>query len=205
MEVAVSSSHVVSTAPSSSGEDSSLFPCSSVGSLTRERVLYKLLQVPSVGCSPSGTDCSSVGYSLHGATGPARSLLQRGLPTGSQPPSGIPLLRRGVIPRLQVEICSPVDLPGLQGDSLPHRGLHHHGLQGNLRSGAWSTSCPPSALTWGSAGLGLSHVLTPFTTAAQVFLPFLKYVSTEVLPKSLMGSALGSSGTILDLAGTGFV
>uniref|UniRef100_A0A8C8A6C9 Caspase activity and apoptosis inhibitor 1 n=1 Tax=Otus sunia TaxID=257818 RepID=A0A8C8A6C9_9STRI len=60
--------------------------------------------VPSPGCSPSGTGCSSVGpprghkscqqtcssvgSSLHGATGPARSLLQHGLPTGSQPPSG---------------------------------------------------------------------------------------------------------------------
>ncbi|KAK4821964.1 hypothetical protein QYF61_004968 [Mycteria americana] len=47
---------------------------------------------------------------------------------------------------LQVDICSTMDLHGLQGDSLPHHGLHH-GLQGNLCSSAWSTSCPPSALT----------------------------------------------------------
>ena len=36
--------------------------------------------------------CSSVGSSLHGSAGPARSLLQCGLPTGPQPPSGIHLL-----------------------------------------------------------------------------------------------------------------
>ncbi|KAK4811166.1 hypothetical protein QYF61_019797 [Mycteria americana] len=41
----------------------------------------------------------------------------------------------------RVDICSTVDLHGLQGDSLPHHGLHH-GLQGNLCSGTWSTSFP---------------------------------------------------------------
>ena len=82
--------------------------------------------------------CSSVDSSPQ-ATGPARSLLQHGLPTGSQPPLGIHLLQHGVLHRLQVDICSTVNLHGLQGDSLPHHGLHH-GLQGNLCSGAWSTS-----------------------------------------------------------------
>ena len=95
--------------------------------------------VPSMGCSPSGTDCSSVGpprghkscqktcssvgSSLHGATGPARSLLQHELPTGSQPPSGTQLLRRGVLPRLQFFMnCSRVGpLHGLQ--SFRHRML----------------------------------------------------------------------------------
>ena len=42
--------------------------------------------------------CSSVGSSLHRSTGPGRSLLQHGLPTESQLPSGIYLLRRGVPP-----------------------------------------------------------------------------------------------------------
>ena len=85
--------------------------------------------------------CSSVGSSLQRSTDPARSLLQHGLPTGSQPPLGTHLLWCGVLPGLQVEICSTVDLPGLQGDSLPHQGLPH-GLQGNLCSGAWSISSP---------------------------------------------------------------
>ncbi|KAK4810966.1 hypothetical protein QYF61_014438 [Mycteria americana] len=53
----------------------------------------------------------------------------------------IHLLRHGVLHGLQVDICSTVDLHGLQGDSLPHQVLHH-GLQGNLCSGAWSTSSP---------------------------------------------------------------
>jgi len=68
--------------------------------------------LPPTGCSPSGTGCSSVGppwghkfcqqtcssmgFSLHGSTGPGRCLLQRGLPTGSQPPSDIHLLHCGV-------------------------------------------------------------------------------------------------------------
>ena len=36
--------------------------------------------------------CSGMGSSLHGSTGPTRSLLQHRLPTRSQPPSGIHLL-----------------------------------------------------------------------------------------------------------------
>jgi len=45
MGVAVSSSHVVSAAPSSSGGGLlTLCPCSTVGSLPRETVLHKLLQ-----------------------------------------------------------------------------------------------------------------------------------------------------------------
>jgi len=58
----------------------------------------------SMGCSPSGMDCSSVGppeshkpcqqtcfsvgFSLHGFTGPGRSLLQSEVSMGSQPPLG---------------------------------------------------------------------------------------------------------------------
>ncbi|KAK4811130.1 hypothetical protein QYF61_019761 [Mycteria americana] len=52
-----------------------------------------------------------------------------GLPTGSQPPSG-------------ASTCSSVGvLHRLQGDSLPHHGLHHK-LQGNVSSSTWSTSSP---------------------------------------------------------------
>ena len=65
-----------------------------------------------MGCSPSGTGCSSMGppqghkpcqqtcssmgSSLHGATGLGRSMFQHGHSIGSQLPLGIPLLRRGV-------------------------------------------------------------------------------------------------------------
>jgi len=79
MGVAVSSSHIVSAALSSSGEGLlTLFPCSSARSLSQKTVLHKRLQIKSfpwaaalhklpqhvflpTGCSPSGTGCSSVG------------------------------------------------------------------------------------------------------------------------------------------------
>ena len=47
----------------------------------------------------------------------------------------------GVLHRLQLDLCSPMDLHRLEGHILPHHGLHHR-LQGNLCSGAWSVSCP---------------------------------------------------------------
>ena len=68
--------------------------------------------VLSVGCSPSGTGCSSVGHpqghkpcqqtcsgmgsSLPRSTGPGRNLLQLGIPMGSHPSSDIYLLWHGV-------------------------------------------------------------------------------------------------------------
>jgi len=79
---------------------------------------------------------------LYRSTGPGRSLLQHGLPTGSQLPSGIHLLWCGVLHRVQVGICSTMDLHGLHRDNLPHHGLHHK-LQGKtLCSGFSSTSSP---------------------------------------------------------------
>lgn len=48
-----------------------------------------------------------------------------------------------------------------------------------------------------------SHFLSilPLTAATHHFLPFFKYVITEMPPVQLMGPALGSSGSILELAG----
>ncbi|KAM9599800.1 uncharacterized protein ACIBXB_003644 [Morphnus guianensis] len=181
-------------------------------------------QVPSTACSPSGAHCSSVGppqghkscqktcssvgSSLHASAGPARSLLQRGVPTGSQPPLGTHLLRRGDLPGLQVEICSTVDLHGLQGDSLPHRGLPH-GLQGNLCSGAWSISSP-SFFT----DLGVCRVVSLTCSHSSLRLPFpsvptffflLKNVLPEALPLLLIGLALAGGGSVLEPAGIGSV
>jgi len=67
------------------------------------------------------------------------NLFQHRLPLVSQPLLDIHLLWCGVLHGLQVEICSTMDLHGLQGHSLPHHGLFH-GLQGNLCSSTWSTS-----------------------------------------------------------------
>jgi len=108
---AVSSSHVVSAAPSSSGgRFLTLCPCSSVRSPSRDTALHKLPQrgsfprgavlqeqtAPAWDHKPCQQTCSSMGSSLHGSADPARTLLQRGLRTGSQLPSGIHLLGRGV-------------------------------------------------------------------------------------------------------------
>ncbi|KAM9639019.1 uncharacterized protein ACIBXB_013710 [Morphnus guianensis] len=158
---------------------------------------------------PQGHNSCSVGSSLPTSTGPARSLLQRGLPTGSQPPSGIPLLRCGVLHGLQVDICSTMDLPGLQGDSLPHHGLHHHGLQGNLCSGIWSTSSSSSSFF---TDLGVCRVVSLTCSHFSLRLAFLcvlelffllKYVIPEALPLSLIGSAVAGGRSILEPAGMG--
>ena len=99
--------------------------------------------------SPMGSQALSANLlqrgplSLHRSTGLGRSLLQHGLPTGSQPPSGIHLLRPGV-PSTGCRWTSapPWTSMGCR-DSLPHHGLLH-GLQKNLCSGIWSTSSPSS-------------------------------------------------------------
>jgi len=70
-------------------------------------------------------------------------------PAAAQAPHGIttcfrhpPALVWCPFQGLQVEICSTVDLHGLQGLSLPHHGLHH-GLEGKtLCSGVSRTSSP---------------------------------------------------------------
>ena len=161
MGVAVSSSHVSSAAPSSSGEGLlTLFPCSSVGSLPRGSALHELLQRESFARAAV----------LH-------KVLQPGLShevTAAFGPSH--LLRCGVLHGLQGNLCSstgsfvgcrgisapPLTLPGLQGGSLPSR----HGLQGNLCSGAPPPS--PLSLTSGSAELFLSHP-TPLSAAGLFF------------------------------------
>jgi len=120
-----------------------------------------------------------MGFSFHGSTGPARSLLQCGLPTGSQLPSGIHLLRCGVLPRLQVDICSTEDLHGLQWDSLPHHGLPHR-LQGDLCFGAWRSSSPACFTDLGVCRVVFSHVFSPLSSdfsCIGVFLSFLNMLS----------------------------
>ncbi|KAM9590921.1 uncharacterized protein ACIBXB_005956 [Morphnus guianensis] len=141
---------------------------------------------------------------FHGVQSSKSTLLQRGLPTGSQPPSGTHLLRCGVLHGLQVDICATVDLHGLQGDSLPHHGLHH-GLQGNLCSGAWSISSPSFFTDLGVrrvVSLTCSHS-SPASVSRLSQLFLLKNVITEALPLSLIGSALAGGGSVLEPAGIG--
>jgi len=113
----------------------------------------------------------------------------------------------GPFPRVQVDICSTVDLHGLQGDNLPHRGLHHE-QQGKTAPASQAPPPPPSSLTLVSAELFLSHCLTPLSQLPSYhrfvffFVSLLKYVIPEALP---IGLDLASRGSVLELAGTGFV
>lgn len=67
---------------------------------------------------------------------------------------------------------------------------------------AWSTFCPASALTLGSAGLLLSHSALPAAETQQCF-PFIKSALSEVQLASLIGSALAGSGSRLEPTGAG--
>jgi len=94
----------------------------------------------------------------------SQALLQRGAPHGvtasfRHPPAPA----WGPFHGLRVDICSTMDLHGLQGDNLHHHGLQHK-LQGKtLCSSISSTSSPSSSLTLVSAELLLSIHLTPLS------------------------------------------
>jgi len=136
--------------------------------------------VPSMGRSPPGTGCSSVGppwghkpcqqtcsgvgSSLHGSTGPARSLLQSGLPMGSQLPSGIHLLQCRV-PSMGYRWRSapPWTSMGCRGTACLTM-VFIMGCRGKLSAPVpGAPPPPPYSLTLVSAGLFLSHRLTPLS------------------------------------------
>jgi len=146
------------------------------------------------------TNCPSVGPS-HEVQSFRNGLLQHRLPMGSQPPSGMHLLRHGVTSM------------GCRWTSAPP--WTSMGCRGQPAS-PWSfiTSCkrrlsalifrappPPSFHT----DLGVCRVVS-FTSShsslstaisRQFFLPFLKYVILEALPLSLIDLVLASSGSVL--------
>ena len=105
--------------------------------------------------SASKPDRRSLGSSLHGVTGAARTLLQHRNPVGSQPTLGIPLLQPGLLQGCRW-ISAPPCPPWAAGAQLPPHGLLQ-GLQGNLSSRAWSSSCPSFCTALVSAGLLLSY------------------------------------------------
>jgi len=80
--------------------------------------------------------------------------------------------------------------------------VFHHRLQGILCSGTWSTSFPLLHWPW---CLQSSHSSLLLQDAIVQFYSFLKYIATEVLPLPLMGLALASGGSFLELAGVGSV
>jgi len=119
-----------------------------------------------------------------------------------------PALAWGPFHGLQVDICSTVDLYGLQGDNRPHHGLHHE-LQGKSLCSSISSISSPSFFTdlgvCRVVSLTLSHSSLSTAVSLQFFLPLLKYVITEALPLLLIGLALASDRSILEPASTGFI
>jgi len=182
---------------------------------------------PSLGCSPSGTGCSSVGppwglpcqqtcsslgFFLSLSTGPqvlAGAYSSMGFPWGHN--------------LFQASTCSRVgSLPRATGGYLLHSGPPWAAGAQPVSPWSFIIDCrgisalvpaapppPPSSLTMVSVGLFLSHHLTPLSGLLFHcrFFPLLKYVIPEVLPPLLMGLglALASGGSVLEPAGTGFI
>ena len=114
------------------------------GSLPRGAVLQEqAAPVSPWGYKPCQQTCSGVGSSLHGSAGLDRSLLQCRAPHGvTNPFRHPPAPVWGPFHGVQLDICFNVYIHGLQGDNLPHHGLHPE-LQGKtLCSGVSSTSSP---------------------------------------------------------------
>jgi len=141
--VTVTSSHVVSAAPSpSGGRLLTLFPCSSVRPFSRETVLRKLPQ-----CDPFPRTAALHELPQPGSL-PQAAVLQEQAAPARAPPGVTASFRHpsalvwGHFHGLQVDLCSTVDLHGLQGGNLPHHGLHHELQRKTLCSGVSSTSSP---------------------------------------------------------------
>jgi len=134
--------------------------------------------------SPMGSQALPANLLQHGLLSPqVRRSWQESAPV--QAPHGVTASFRhppapvwGPFHGLQVAICSTMDLHGLQGNNLPHQGLHHEMQGKTLCSDISGTSSPPppSSLTLVSAELFLSHCLTPLSNCcltAEFFLFFL--------------------------------
>jgi len=151
-----------------------LFPCSSMGSHPQEivlcelfqhgfslraAVLQKLLHHGSFPWSPVLQKQTAPVWVPHGVTRPARRPAPVWAPLPGVTPSfgHIYLVQHEVLHGLQLDICSTVDL---------------HGLQGNLYSGTWCTS--PSSFTdlgvCRVVSLTYSHSSLPAAVVQQFFL-----------------------------------
>jgi len=188
----VSSSHVVFAAPSSSGGGLlKLCPCSSVRFLSRETALHKLLRCESfpraaalqglpqswslpMGCSPSGTGCSSVGppqghksyqqtcssmgSALHGSAGSWQAP-HKATSCFRHPPASAWNHFHG----LQVDMCSTMGLHGCRGTTCLTMVFITSCKE---RFSALATRAPPPpplSLILVSAELFLSLHLTPLS------------------------------------------
>jgi len=158
-----------------------------------------------MGCSPSGTGCSSRsplwGYKPCQQTCSSVGCSPQGH-SSCQEPAPVWAFRRVTASFRHKHLLWRGVLHGLQGDNLHHH-CPHQGLQVNLSSGAWSTSFFTALFVCRAASLTFFSLLSYSCCVA--FLHFLKDMITEALLKSLMGSALGSGGCVLELSGTGSI
>ena len=216
MGVGVGSSHIVSAVPSSlhSSPAPAWGPTHGLQFSTNfsklESFRNRLLQRG----SPTGSQALPANVHHHRLLSPqlCRSWQET---TPAQAPHGVtasfrhpPAPMWGPFHGLQVEICSTEDLHGLQVVHMPHHGLHHD-LQGKALCLSVSSTSSPSFFT----DFGVCRVVS-FTSSCsslstavslQFFLPLLNHVIPEALPPLLIGLALASNGSILELAGTGFI
>lgn len=168
--VVVCSSHFVSAASSFSCSSSAPTWGPSHGKQS-SMTFFKFTQtapvwVPSTECRPSGTGCSPwiptsklapVWTSLlfhRSCQEIAPSWAFHGITDSLQ---CIHLRWQGVLHGLQKDLCSTLELHGLQGHTLPHCGPW--AARESLLQCLLVPPCPPSLLTWVSVGLFLPQVL----------------------------------------------
>jgi len=108
-------------------------------------------------------------------------------PAPAWPPPGVTASFRhppapvwGPFHGLQVDICSTVGLHGLQGDNLPHHGLHHELQEKTLCSSVSNTSPPSFFIDLGVCrvvSFTSSHSSLSTATSLQFYFPFLNMLS----------------------------
>lgn len=150
----------------------------------------------------SSSNCSSVGP-FHVVTSSASKPAQAQAPLFIGPQVLLEAFSCVDLPQnhslLQTSPCSSMGFStGCKGYSLPHHRLLQ-GLQGNLCSGAWSTTSSSTGL--GACGVvSLTFLLLSPPAAVQFFPVFLKYVLPEVLALPLRSwPAVGPSWSELYL------
>jgi len=224
--VAVSSSHIISAAPSSSqGGLLTLFLCSIAGSLCGRQSSTTFCNVspshglqffmncssvgPPWGHKPCQQTCSTMGSSH--STGPQ---VLPGACSSTGSPQGHSLFWASSCSGVGSSVgCRWISAP--PWTSMGCRGttclamVFSTGCRGISAPAPGAPPSHPSSLTLVSAELFLLHLLGPLSWLLLLlhssFSPLLNYVMPEVLPPSLMGLALASSGSVLDLAGTGSI
>jgi len=195
-----------------------------VGSLSWETVLQKLLQRGSFPRYAVLQEQAVLAWVPHGVTSPASKPAPAWAPLSHwvhrswQEPAPAQALYR--VSLLQASTCSSMGSSmGCRCISVPlwtSMGCRSTacltidfitGCRGKVSAPVPGASLPPPSLILVSAELFLLCSLTPLSQlpSHRRFFPLLKYLITEVLPPSLIGLVLASSGSILAVARTGSV